>query len=210
MPGNDRSEQAQPTIVNELLSGKKGGFYVECGAADGEFSSNSLLFELYHHWDGLLIEANPLFFKEILAKKRRVFMLNACLSPTWGPVMLNFTLDDIGGGISNLIPSGQQRRRNSVNKTHMMIQCFPLYSILKALDVSHVDYFSLDIEGPEIAVLKTTPLNETIIDIISIEKRVIDDMRATQKKTNDCIDVLRPYGYQLVRMLSLDIIMSRS
>jgi hypothetical protein len=208
-PGHDRSEQGQPTIVNKLLGGKNNGFYVECGAANGELNSNSLLFELYHHWDGLLIEGNPEFFRDILKRKRRAFMLNACLSPTWTPVMLNFTMDDIGGGIADFIPPGQQRRRNSTMKPHVMVQCFPFYSILKALEVSHVNYFSLDIEGPEIAVLKSIPLNETIIDIISIEKRVVDDVIATDKKTNDCIEVLQPYGYHLEKRLQLDIIMSR-
>ncbi|KAK2142679.1 hypothetical protein LSH36_923g00000 [Paralvinella palmiformis] len=49
VPGRDFSESGQPTVVNRLLSNKTKGFYVECGAADGEISSNSLFFELYHH-----------------------------------------------------------------------------------------------------------------------------------------------------------------
>ncbi|KAK2156691.1 hypothetical protein LSH36_207g03043 [Paralvinella palmiformis] len=35
-----------------------------------------------------------------------------------------------------------------------------MYSILTALGVKHVDYFSLDIEGPEVEVLKTLPLRK--------------------------------------------------
>ena len=37
------------------------------------------------------------------------------------------------------------------------VQCFPIYSILKALNRTTVDYFSLDIEGDELSVLKTIP-----------------------------------------------------
>lgn len=37
------------------------------------------------------------------------------------------------------------------------LQCFPLYSILLALGNPVVDYFSLDVEGTEIAILQTIP-----------------------------------------------------
>ena len=32
------------------------------------------------------------------------------------------------------------------------VQCFPLYSVLKAIGNPVIDYFSLDIEGPEFQV----------------------------------------------------------
>ena len=32
------------------------------------------------------------------------------------------------------------------------VQCFPLYSVLRAIGNPRVDYFSLDIEGPEFQV----------------------------------------------------------
>ena len=39
------------------------------------------------------------------------------------------------------------------------VQCFPLYSILLALGNPTVHYFSLDIEGAELAVLKVICFN---------------------------------------------------
>jgi hypothetical protein len=38
----------------KLLGGKKDGFYVEIGADDGEHYSNSLFFEVFRHWKGIL------------------------------------------------------------------------------------------------------------------------------------------------------------
>ena len=48
----------QDVILDILLfQGKvKNGFYVEAGAWDFSFNSNSLWFELKHNWTGLLIE----------------------------------------------------------------------------------------------------------------------------------------------------------
>ena len=45
------------------------------------------------------------------------------------------------------------------------IQCFPLYSILLAVNQTTVDYFSLDIEGDELAVLKTIPMHKLDIKV---------------------------------------------
>ncbi|KAK2148652.1 hypothetical protein LSH36_488g06091 [Paralvinella palmiformis] len=209
VPGRDFSQSNQPTIVNELLSNKTEGFYLECGAADGEYHSNSLFFELYHHWNGLLIEANPIFFKRLILKKRRAFMLNACLSPTRRASVLNFTLHGTSGGLTDRIPMEQKTKSDVYKHRTARIQCFPLYSILAALEIKQVDYFSLDIEGAEIAVLQTIPLNQTIINVISVEKRILDSANASSKKAQDIIGVLKPYGYRIERILNMDVIVSR-
>ena len=52
-------QYGQPPRVDRLLRFKTGGFYVEAGAYDGEELSNTLLFELYRNWTGLLVEPNP-------------------------------------------------------------------------------------------------------------------------------------------------------
>ena len=54
-----------------------------------------------------------------------------------------------------------QNREGSVQ-----VQCFPIFSILAALNQTRVDYFSLDIEGDELAVLKTIPWNNVHIQVI--------------------------------------------
>lgn len=45
------------------------------------------------------------------------------------------------------------------------VQCFPLYSYLLALNVTTVDYFSLDVEGAEFSVLKTIPWEKVDIKV---------------------------------------------
>ena len=45
------------------------------------------------------------------------------------------------------------------------VQCFPIYSILAALNRTTVDYFSLDIEGDELSVLKTIPWDSVDIRV---------------------------------------------
>lgn len=40
----------------------KNGFFIEAGAVDFIYQSNTLLFELDHQWSGLLVEAHPLHY----------------------------------------------------------------------------------------------------------------------------------------------------
>lgn len=49
------------------------------------------------------------------------------------------------------------------------VQCFPLYSILLALNVTTVDYMSLDVEGAEHGVLESIPWHKVRIQMVSVE-----------------------------------------
>ena len=63
-----------------LLQVGKQFFFVEAGAYDGEFLSNTLLFELQQHWTGLLVEPNKRIFDRLQTKHRKAWSLNSCLS----------------------------------------------------------------------------------------------------------------------------------
>ena len=49
--------------------------------------------------------------------------------------------------------------------TYTDVTCFPLFGVLKAMNVSRVDYFSLDVEGNEMDVLRTIPFDEIDITV---------------------------------------------
>jgi len=55
------SQYGQSEFVDKLLKDRKNGFFVECGAFDGEDLSNSIFFELAQDWTGLLVEVYPGF-----------------------------------------------------------------------------------------------------------------------------------------------------
>jgi hypothetical protein len=64
----------QSVIVDKLLGGTQNGFFIECGAFDGEFLSNSLFFELKRNWTGLLIEPNHDSFEALRKRNRKVIL----------------------------------------------------------------------------------------------------------------------------------------
>ncbi len=49
------------------------------------------------------------------------------------------------------------------------VYCFPLLSMMLALNCTHIDYFSLDVEGLELQVLKTIPFDRLDISVFTVE-----------------------------------------
>ena len=54
------------------------------------------------------------------------------------------------------------------NMRSSSVTCYPLYDILTQMNRTHVDYFSLDVEGHELAVLKTIPFEKLDITVMRI------------------------------------------
>ena len=72
---NIRGQFGQPLVVEKHLglNPKKPqpGFFIEAGAADGEWFPNTLHFEINYNWTGLLVEPNPDLIAELLTKNRK-------------------------------------------------------------------------------------------------------------------------------------------
>ena len=206
------SQRNQSNIVDGLLNQRRNGFYVEAGAADGEAFSNSLFFEKSRNWTGLLVEANPLFFKSILGKRRHAFMINSCISPTNTTILTPFRIAKFIGGLVNYMEDKHKLRIQEVfNETEMIYaQCFPLFSILNAMGVAHIDYFSLDVEGAELDILQTLPLDVITVSVFSIEYRIVGDNTATKKKLEAIKDLLViKQGYKIDHQGTGDVIMTK-
>ncbi|KAK2151775.1 hypothetical protein LSH36_352g03034 [Paralvinella palmiformis] len=205
------SASNQSSIVDGILGGRTNGFFVECGAADGETISNSLFFEKSRNWSGVLIEGYEPWFRKLLRLRRRAYAVGACLSPVKSPVLTEFVNIGYGGGMINYMKDSHLNRFGGKNrlldKTEAM-QCLPLYSILRAIGAKHVDYFSLDIEGAELEVIKTLPLDEIIVDVFTIEYIVGD----VSKSRTDSVEKFRAikdylvgrYGYEVFHVNNFD------
>jgi len=206
----DASQMGQSTFVDKLLSGRRNGFFVECGAADGETYSNSLFFELQRNWTGLLIEANPAYHRALLNKNRRAYVLNSCLSTERIPTTVRFRSS---GVLSGIVGKTHGRERG----VDVTVKCFPLNSIMEALGVSHVDYLSLDVEGPELEIIRTVDFRRLHIDVITVEYFIMRRKNATLKKLHDLRRFFNDTGiYHEIGLLptgdeskGLDVVFSR-
>ncbi|XP_042870470.1 protein Star-like [Penaeus japonicus] len=158
----DDPSMGQSKQIREILGDQKDGFFVECGALDGETRSNTLVFEKRFGWKGILIEGDPKNFDLMKAKHRKAWTVNACLSTYPYPNTVMFKQSFNIGKISSL-ETGHEHRGFAE------VQCLPMYSILLALNTTKVDYFSLDVEGVELDVLRTIPWDKVDIKTLSVE-----------------------------------------
>lgn len=160
--GDDPS-QGQSQAIREVIGDMRDGFFIECGALDGETRSNTLVFEKTLGWKGLIIEGDPKNYEMVLQKHRKAWSSGTCLSTKPYPGVVLFRQQFNVGKISPLDPSAGQRAG------HAEVQCLPIYSLMLALNVTTVDYFSLDVEGVELEVLQTIPWDKVDIKTLSVE-----------------------------------------
>lgn len=67
--------------------------------------------------------------------------------------------------MGKIVGTGVNDNKVQTPKGIVSVQCFPLYTYLLALNLTHVDYFSLDVEGVELDVLKTIPFHSVSIQV---------------------------------------------
>jgi len=151
----------QEQLVQEILGNMTNGFFVEVGGYDGEVRSNSLWLEMYLGWKGLLVEPDPRNWGILKTKNRKAWTANTCLSihpyPHQAEFMHHYDMSRI-----------VMQDEKIPNKLYT-VQCIPLFSFLSALNVTNVDYFSLDVEGLELEILKTIPFDKVFIKTVSVE-----------------------------------------
>ncbi|XP_070001691.1 uncharacterized protein [Penaeus vannamei] len=147
-------EQVQKLFNDSLAKGTPGTF-LEAGAYDGEFLSNTLWLEVESGWRGVLVEPNPESFARLLSKGRRgAWALNSCLSTT------------------PRVSTAWQ----GVVKAEVL--CLPLYSILAASRLTSLDFLSLDVEYVEMGVLSSLPWDKVDIKVLAIEHLTEEDLEA--------------------------------
>jgi len=151
------SQWGQDQILRPILSKIGKGFFVESGARDGENDSNTLSYELQDGWTGLLVEPDPEGFNAIAPKNRHAYAFNGCLSPNGRSETLLFQTDH-GQGLAHISDVGSYK-----------VQSRSLQALMETIGRTTVDFWSLDIEGSESAVLHSTDFSKVEVGVLLIE-----------------------------------------
>jgi len=180
------SQDGQDRFVAEtVFKGKRNGFFVEAGAGDGLWISNTLLLERRYGWNGILVEPTSAF--ALLQKNRpNCDLENSCLASVEKSVTLVEILDTGQASISpyaqgNLLLSqtvdvapkalSQMDSMWGRAQKHYVVQAKPLADVLKAHGApQYIDYLSLDVEGYEYEILSTFPFAEYRFGCLGIER----------------------------------------
>jgi hypothetical protein len=199
------SQHGQDLFVLDVLGGRRGGFFLDSGAADGVAVSNTLLLETAFGWDGICVEPNDRFFAA-LVRNRRCRCVHCCLYDREGDVEFVEDCGTLGGILDEYAPSllrfakrthglaeGVDGRPPTVLKPARSTR-----SVLAECAAPPViDYWSLDTEGSELAILRGFPWDSYACRIITVEHNrlpVRDDIRR----------LLESLGYRCAATFDID------
>lgn len=173
--------------VSKMTSVKR--TYIEAGALNGFDLSNTWAFNKAFGWTGILVEASPKLFKSMLTLRRDSgdILVNGVLcNPKDAKKNVSYHYVDNGvrntavGGIWELMDDGFKQHfygKLAIDdvklQTYPTVKCMSLGAELLKYNITHVDYFSLDIEGAELDFLmhfgRYLEKQIVTIDIMSVE-----------------------------------------
>lgn len=131
------------------------GFFIEAGAVDGVFESNTYFLEKFRGWSGVLIEPVPEMYCRLRINRPNATTFNCALvaSEAETPTV---TINN-NHAMSSVIEENVDTKRDS--NSYIEIQGRTLTSILHETGISNIDLLSLDVEGHELEVLKGLDFN---------------------------------------------------
>ena len=182
----------------------RNGIYVELGANDGLFSSNTYHLQKQLNWNGILIEpALDLYFKCKRNRGNCNLVLNyACVPFGYKEKFVQM----VYSGAMTISKDLQNEIKNPINHALSGAKFIPNYNdliefaaegktlnkiLIEANVKDEIDFLSLDVEGVEIEVLKGIDFNSYSFKYMLIESRDFENLNTFLIQKN----------YQLVEQL---------
>ena len=180
-------------LVNKLKKylNFENGFFIEVGAHDGIFQSNTLNLEESLGWKGILIEPSLNAYLECIKNRPKSICINLALTSFEQYKKKEFVFGDFNSSPMSSVAanrSGFSKFENLKNylsgitkKKLRPVSTAPLQLIIDKIGIDKVDFLSLDVEGFEYEVLKGVNFNKCrpkyiLIEIREIQKKNIFDL----------------------------------
>lgn len=179
---------------------KTEGIFIEAGANDGLTQSNTMFFEFYKNWTGLLFEpVKQLAQKCTENRSLKTLTIFGALSDKTGTIELIYTPEC--NGLLTVVNDEHAEtlmRRTKEKGSLITVLAFKLGECIKT-NLAHnvkIDFLSLDVEGHELKVLKGIDFDSTYIEYLLIEElNKTPDIAQYLSKWYNCIDVLSEHDY---------------
>jgi FkbM family methyltransferase len=143
------------------------GYFVELGANDGVTQSNSLYFEKYRNWRGLLVEPTPQNFLKCRQNRstRNSIYCAACVSFDYSQEFVRIAYSNLMSTPVSLESDIQDPRAHAELGDRFLSSGETVFEfgavartlnslLLDANAPKQIDFLSLDVEGAELEVLK--------------------------------------------------------
>ncbi|HEX8096216.1 FkbM family methyltransferase [Jatrophihabitans sp.] len=172
------SYQGQDRFVLAACGGQRGGFFLDSGASDGLHGSNTRTLEVEYGWTGICIEPNTELHARLVSN-RNCICLDCCLYDREGDVEF-FEAAQVYGGIVDEYDPGhlefarafvaRQPSDSASSAAPVTKSARTIRSVLQEFRAPRViDYWSLDTEGSELAILRAFPFEEYRVRFLTVE-----------------------------------------
>lgn len=169
---------------------------VPTGALDGLLLSNTYALEKTLGWRGVLVEASPSSYSGLQDNRPDQVTVNAAVC---GKRQIVHYADDASiccRGIAEFMAEQFLKdwhpKLVGGNFSGLPeVRCEPLAGILDMLGIQHINFYSLDVEGGELAVLQAVDFSKISFDVLTVEA---DGLRPS--KDQGVVDLLRLNGYR--------------
>jgi len=188
-PAHANADQHQDLWVVHETAGKRGGFFVEFGAADGVTGSNTLLLEHAFGWRGILAEPNPVWHAE-LARNRTARIDHRCVFKTTGD-HVRFAATKYPALATIAEYAASDGHADSRTEHHILqIETVSLNDLLLMHEAPRaIDYVSIDTEGSELSILEGFDFDRWDVKLFSIEHNMTEQEQAIDR-------LMRRHGYE--------------
>jgi FkbM family methyltransferase len=168
--GFSNSQAGQECWVAEKCDFKRNGFFVDIGASDGLYLSNTYALEKKLGWKGICIEADRIRYKDLCTNRTST---NVCLATRNYKGYCSFNRDTLDGFVEIASQTGNTK-------------CDTLDNILiDNNSPKKIDYVSVDIEGLEYEVLLSFNFLNWDIKLLTIEHNLYLNGPIEKKKIYD-------------------------
>ena len=184
-----QSQLGQDNWVIEKTNAKRNGYFVEVGATNGVWLSNSYLLEKSYGWQGIVVEPNPKYADELRANRDCSIALD-CISASSGK-QVEFLLADQLGGMAEFAKNDlHAEKRANLSSGSITLTTLSLNDLLDTYNApNYIDYLSVDTEGSEYEILSTFNFDRWQIAHITVEHNWSDQRKMIY-------DLLTARGYQ--------------
>lgn len=193
------SQAGQDQIVDRIFKGKRDGTFVDVGAYDGISGSNSLFFEKWRGWSGVMVEPVAMQRTRAAAQRTAPCLPYAVsgengtasfMAVTEGYTQMSGLLDLYDTELLDRVRADPRHSEQMIT-----VETRTLNAILDEAGLANPDFVSLDIEGGELAALAAFDFENHRVGAWAIENNT---------GSADIADLMRAKGYNLVEFCGPD------
>jgi len=192
------SQLGEDCLLAIFFEFKHSGYFVDVGAFDGVYLSNSYAFEQIG-WSGVCVEPDPRYFDLCVKNRPRSKCINAaCLEGDQGMIAFRVEEGGLFSGVTTDENFAASIYRNSavpfVGFRTVNVPSTSLNTVL-ADHAGPIDFASIDVEGAELRVLRGLDLERYCPRVLVLEANKPEELQALRTYLNE-------RGYRLARSLA--------